>query len=171
MQDVLNFRQFVLAVARGVAHAGTDFARRDNNHGNEQKQHPGQISAQNHDHAATEKTKVKNCCRSSDSTVDMAYCTRSMSLMMVESRVPVVCLEKNAAERRSSACVKIVAQIGDHSEAGVVHQVGAGVVADSFEDSGRDQGKGDDGPGIGESGQAQTAAGTRDGAYSGMTKS
>ena len=52
--------------------------------------------------AATDK-KVKNCCKNSASTVDMAYCTRSISLMMVESKVPVVCLEKNAAERRMMA--------------------------------------------------------------------
>ena len=37
------------------------------------------------------KIKVKNCCRNSASTLDMANCTRSMSLTMVESRVPVVC--------------------------------------------------------------------------------
>ncbi len=55
-----------------------------------------------HTTAATDK-KVKNCCRNSASTVDMAYCTRSISLMMAESSVPVVCLEKNAAERRMIA--------------------------------------------------------------------
>src|SRR5271155_5246201 len=44
--------------------------------------------------AATER-KVKSCCRNSANTVDMAYCTRSMSLTIAESNVPVVCLEKN----------------------------------------------------------------------------
>ena len=47
--------------------------------------------------------KVKNCWRNSASTEDMAYCTRSMSLMIVDSSVPVVCLEKNAADRRRIA--------------------------------------------------------------------
>ena len=43
---------------------------------------------------------VKNCCRNSAITLDMADCTFSMSFTMVEMRVPVVCLEKNADERR-----------------------------------------------------------------------
>ena len=47
--------------------------------------------------------KVKNCCRNSASTVDMAYCTRSISLMSADSSVPVACLEKKAAERRMIA--------------------------------------------------------------------
>ncbi len=38
------------------------------------------------------KIKVKNCCRNSASTLDMANCTRSMSFTMVEISVPVVCL-------------------------------------------------------------------------------
>ena len=46
------------------------------------------------------KRKVKNCCRNSARTLDMANCTRSMSLMMVEIKVPVVCVWKKAAERR-----------------------------------------------------------------------
>ena len=44
--------------------------------------------------------RVKNCCKNSASTLDIAYCTLSMSLTMVDTRVPVVCLWKNAAERR-----------------------------------------------------------------------
>ena len=148
VQNVLNFRQLVLAMPRGVTHARTDLARREHNHGDEQKQYPRKISAQNHDQAAV-KMKVKNCCRNSASTVDMAYCTRSTSLMMVESSVPVVCLEKNAAERRSRRGVKIVAQIGDHAEAGIVHEIRAGIVADSLDDGGCNQGKRDNGPGIG----------------------
>ena len=67
--------------------------------GNEQQQHPGQVPAQNDDRGRN-KDEVKNCCRNSASTLDMAYCTRSMSLMMVESSVPVGCFWKKAAERR-----------------------------------------------------------------------
>ena len=36
------------------------------------------------------KISVKNCCRKSLITVDMAVCTRSTSLMSVEISVPVV---------------------------------------------------------------------------------
>ena len=44
--------------------------------------------------------------------------------------------------------VKVVAQIGDHAEAGVIHKICAGVVADSFEDGGRNQRESHDRPGI-----------------------
>ncbi len=71
------------------------------------------------------KMNVKNCCRKSPSTVDIAVCTRSTSLISVDSSVPVVCFWKNAVDRRSTAFIQIVAQIRDHAEAGVVHQVGA----------------------------------------------
>jgi hypothetical protein len=49
------------------------------------------------------KIRVKNCCRNSASTVDMAYCTRSMSLTSADSSVPVECFWKKATERRNVA--------------------------------------------------------------------
>ena len=42
--------------------------------------------------------------------------------------------------------VEIVAQVGDHAEAGIVHQVGSAIIEDPFEQSRSDQGEGDDGP-------------------------
>ncbi len=42
VQDVLDFGQLVLPAARGAAHPAADFARRINDDGNEQQQHPGQ---------------------------------------------------------------------------------------------------------------------------------
>ncbi len=47
--------------------------------------------------------KVKNCCRNSATTVDTAYCTRSMSLTIADNKVPVEYLWKNATERRNVA--------------------------------------------------------------------
>jgi len=47
--------------------------------------------------------RVKNCCRKSAMMVDMANCTRSISLMIVDSNMPVECFWKNATERRSTA--------------------------------------------------------------------
>ena len=47
--------------------------------------------------------KVKNCCRNSASTVESAYCTRSMSLTIADSSVPVEYFWKNATERRNVA--------------------------------------------------------------------
>ena len=55
---------------------------------------------------AAVKIRVKNCCRNSASTPDIAYCTLSISLTIVESSVPVVCFVKNAAELRRIALYK-----------------------------------------------------------------
>ena len=51
----------------------------------------------------TVKIRVKACCRNSDSTDDMAYWMRSMSLMSVERMVPVACFWKKETERRRMA--------------------------------------------------------------------
>ena len=51
-------------------------------------------------------TNVKNCCRNSAITVDIADCTFSMSFTIVEINVPVVCLEKNALDRRKMVLYK-----------------------------------------------------------------
>lgn len=42
----------------------------------------------------------------------------------------------------------MIAEVGDGSEAGIVDEVGSGVVADAFEEGGEDQGEGDDVPGV-----------------------
>ena len=52
--------------------------------------------------SAAVNRKMKNCCRNSASTLDIANCTLSMSLMIAETSVPVGCFWKNAAERRST---------------------------------------------------------------------
>ena len=42
--------------------------------------------------------------------------------------------------------VKIIAQVGDHAEAGVVHEIGSRIIQDSFEGGSGNQGEGDDRP-------------------------
>ncbi len=42
--------------------------------------------------------------------------------------------------------VEVVAQVGDHAEAGVVGEIGSSVVADTLECRGGDEEEGDDGP-------------------------
>ena len=42
--------------------------------------------------------------------------------------------------------VNVIAQVGDHAEAAVIHQVGAGIVAYSLQRGGDDQGEGNDRP-------------------------
>ena len=92
--------------------------------------------------------KVKNCCRKSASTVDIAVCTRSISLISVESSVPVVLLLKEGRGAPQDGVVEVVAQVGDHAEARIVHQVGAGIVADGLEHGRGDERIGHDRPGI-----------------------
>src|SRR3954470_6544494 len=99
MQDVLDVGQFVLATARSVSHPCADLAGRENNERHKQQEQPSQVPAQKNHYACNDKN-VKNCCRNSERTLDMANCTRSMSFTMVDTRVPVVCFWKNAADRR-----------------------------------------------------------------------
>ena len=94
-----------------------DLARRINNHWHKQHQHPGQLSAQHHHHRAAVKIKVKNCCRNSASTLDIAYCTRSMSLTMRRNQRPGRVLLKKCRRPPQDRVVQIVAQVGDHAEA------------------------------------------------------
>src|ERR1700677_498586 len=42
--------------------------------------------------------------------------------------------------------VQIVAQVGNHAEAGIVHQVGSAIIEDPLEQSRSDQGESDDRP-------------------------
>ena len=133
VQNVLNFRQLVLSVARGVADAAADLPRRKYDDWHEEQQDPGELASEIIPPPAATERKVKNCCRNSASTLDMANCTRSMSLMMVESNVPVVCFWKKGGRAAQHGVVKIVAQVGDHAESGMVHQISAGIVEDPLQ--------------------------------------
>ncbi len=53
--------------------------------------------------APTMNTSVKICCSESLNTVDIAVCTRSTSLISVDTSVPVGCRWKKLAERLSNA--------------------------------------------------------------------
>jgi hypothetical protein len=88
VQNVLHVGQLILSAPGRAADAAADLARRKNDERDEEQQRPGQLPAQHHHQHGGKDRKVKNCCRNSASTLDMAYCTRSMSLMMVEIRVP-----------------------------------------------------------------------------------
>ena len=149
MQNILNFRQLVLAMARGVADAAADLARRKNNHGDEQQQDPGKFPPRITTTIATE-TKVKNCCRSSDSTRRHGVLHALNVVDDGGEQCASGVFGKKCGRAAQQGGVEIVAQIGDHAETGVIHQVGPGVVADAFENCGSDQRKSHDGPGIGE---------------------
>src|SRR5689334_19562468 len=54
-------------------------------------------------------------------------------------------LEKSRGSAQQGV-VEVVTQIGDHAETCVVHQVGTGVIKNTLEHGGADQGKRHDGP-------------------------
>ena len=140
--------QLVLSLPGGAAYAGSDLARGIDDHGNEQQQHPGQLSAQTPRLRPPREKKVKNCCRNSASTrrhgilhaldvVDDGREQRSGSVLRKKSR--------RAPQDR---VVEIVAQVGDHAEAGVVHQIRSRVIENSFKHGRTDQRNRDHGPRI-----------------------
>ena len=64
-------------------------------------------------------------------------------------------LGKKCCRAAHDCVVKIVAQIGDHAETGMVHQVRAAVVENSLQHRRPDQGDRNHGPRIGEAGRHQ----------------
>ena len=44
--------------------------------------------------------------------------------------------------------IQVVAQVGDHPEAGEIHQVSAGIIEDAFQNGCRHQRKGNNSPGV-----------------------
>ena len=133
---------------RRVAHPRTDLARRKNNDGNEQQQHPRQIAAQNH-HQRRGKNKREELLQE----------LRQHGRHGVLHPLNVVddggeqssgrVLGKKCGRAPQQRSVKIIAQVGDHAEAGVVHQVRSRVVADSLQHRRRHQRERHDRPGIG----------------------
>ena len=101
VQDVLDLGQLVLSVARGRAHPSPMRLAEAITKGT--KISSTQLSLPRTKTTTPMKMKVKNCCRNSASTVDMANCTRSMSLTIADSSVPVEYFWKNATERRRVA--------------------------------------------------------------------
>jgi hypothetical protein len=45
VEDVLNFRQLVLAATGRASHPASDFAGRENNNGNKEQQNPRKLAA------------------------------------------------------------------------------------------------------------------------------
>src|ERR1022692_3424532 len=59
VQDVLDLGKLVLSMPGSAADTGADLARGINDHGNEQQQHPRQVSAQNHNHGGYRQKSEK----------------------------------------------------------------------------------------------------------------
>ena len=147
VQDVLDLRQLVLPGACGGAHAAADATRGGDNDRHKQQQHPGQLTAivdggAGHEHERKNllQSVAEHGRHSGLHTLDVVDQGRQQGArgVLLEER-------SRAPQHRA---VQVVAQVGNHAEAGVVDQVGAAVIAYRLEQRGRDQRVGHDRPGV-----------------------
>ena len=138
LQNVLDLRQFVLAAARSGAHAMTNPSRCHHHHRHKDDKHPGQPSAQQHDHAGGEKEGEKllqkfgqHRRQSKLYALDVVHNRRKQCARGIFLK------ERHGAPQRGR--VQFVAQIGDHAVAGVVRQIAATVVEDALQHRRGDQ--------------------------------
>ncbi len=147
MQDVLDLGQPVLPLAGGGAHLPAKAARREDDERNEYQQHPGELSTQGHHHRRDED-------QAEELLQKLGQHLRSRELNLVDivddgrDQLPRRVLLEEGHRAAKHRAVEFVAQIGDHPEARQIDQVGPGIKADTFDDRGRHQRNGDDGPGI-----------------------
>ncbi len=147
VKNVLDVGQFVLSLARGLAHPAPDPSRREDDEGNKQQQHPGQFSAQQHHHERGENQgkellqEFRQHARHGElHALDVVDDGRNQCAGGV--------LLKKRRRTPQDGVVEIIAQVGDHAEPGVVHQVSAGVIENSLQDGGGHQREGHHRPGI-----------------------
>ena len=134
------FGQLVLAGAGAGADFAADLARGRDDHGNEQHQRPAQVSAQldhqsNGDHESEELLEKIADDRThrglhAIDVVDERGKDGAGGMLVEEAR--------RAAQR---GFVEMIAQVGDRAEAGIVHQVGAEIVAQALEQRGQQRGQ------------------------------
>ena len=141
MQDVLNFRQLVLPGAGAGAHIAANLARRNHHHGNKQEERQAEMAAvvDHHRQAAQEGEELLQ--ELADHRADrVLHPVHVVDERGKDGSSGVLVKEAGGAAQRG--LVEVVAQIGDHAEAGVVHQIGARVIANPLEQRGGDQRKG-----------------------------
>src|ERR1022692_967512 len=139
VQDVLDLGKLVLSMPGSAADTGADLARGINDHGNEQQQHPRQVSAQNHNHGGYRQKSEKLLQKLGQHRghgvlhpLDVVDDGRKQG----SGRV----LGEKCCGAAQDCVVKIVAKVSDHAEAGMVHQIRARVVENSLQYGGADQG-------------------------------
>ena len=138
LQDVLDVGQFVLPAARGVPHPASDLSRRVDDERDKQQQHPGKFPPQ-HDHRDGGEQKGKELLQKFRQHARHGVLH---SLDVVDDgrdQRPRGVLLKKRRRAPQHGVVQIVAQVGDHAESGMVHQISAGIIENAFQDRGRDQ--------------------------------
>jgi hypothetical protein len=145
VQDVLNVGELVLPAARGAANIAADAEDRSGGDQAEERQNPRQAPTErdHDDHHEGEREELlqeirqdrRRCVLDALNVVDERRKQRTGGVFLEESDRPA-----------QDGLVQVVAHVGDHAETGVVRQIGAGVVADAFQQRGGDEGEGDAGP-------------------------
>ena len=145
VQDVLNVGQLVLPAARGPAHVTSDPENGRRRDDTKHWQHPGQLAPErDHDHhhagqRAGLLQKIRQDRRrrvlNPFDVVDQRRQQGPRGVLLEERHRP-------AQDR----LVQIVAHVGDHAEAGVIRQVGSGVVADALQQRCGNKGERDHAP-------------------------
>src|ERR1035438_4672156 len=147
VQDVLNLCKLVLSGAGAGTDFAADLARGGDDHGNKEQQRPAEISAQsNHENQPDDE------CEELLKELAEYGTERGLHLVHVVDergkdgarRV----LVKEARRPAHRGFVEVIAQVGNGAEARVVDQVGAQIIAETFEDRGDYQRKGHHVPGI-----------------------
>ena len=141
VQNVLDIGQLVLPGAGPVTHLPADACPGKNDERNKQQQQPGEFPAQlgRHDSSKNQDEELLQEFRQ-----HARY--RVLHFFHVvddgrDQRAGGMSLKKCYGTPQHRV-VQVVAQVGQDSQAGVVHQKSAGVVEDPFQHGGCDQGKG-----------------------------
>ncbi len=115
--------------------------------GHKQQKNPGELSAEQDNHNRCEDQRE-------ELLQELGQHVRHGELHTLDvvddggDQGPRGVLREEGCGTAQDRVIEIVTQVGDHAESGKVHQIGSGVVEESFENRGGNQGKGDDGPGI-----------------------
>ena len=131
--------------ARRLPHLAPDPARRGQDDGNKEQQDPGQLAAQGHHHAGSEDQGEKLLQKLRQHRRHGKLHPLNIVDQGGNDGAGGMLLEKGDGAPQDGI-VQIVAQVRDHAEAGIVHQVRSAIIEDPFEQSRSDQGEGDDGP-------------------------
>src|SRR5579859_1756023 len=137
VEDVLDLGKLVLAAASTGADFPADFARRRNDHRDEQEERPTEIATQADDNNQSHDEREKLLQEFSDYRADRdLHAVHVVNQRGKDGAGSVLVEEARGAAQRG--LVKMIAQVGDHAESCVVHQVGSEVVAQPL-----DEGRGD----------------------------
>ncbi len=147
VEDVLDLGELVLPLARGAADAAADFAGGEQDDGDEEEDDPGEPAAVDDDDAGEEEEGEDLLERVAEDAGHGGLDALDVVDEGGEEGAGGVLLEERHGAAHDGV-VEVVAEVGDHAEAGVVDEVGAGVVGDGLDEGGRDEEVGDDGPGV-----------------------